>query len=317
VESVEIYEPGSNDESFKSVISDKERDQGYIELYDFEVEDAHEYFAEGILVHNCHHVSSMQTQYAKALQALNAPCKFGLTGTLPRDDKGKMALEACIGPVIKDFDVNDGIAAGVLAKPRLRIIEAPDVPEHILYSEESIDPPQKYENDPYWKPTAYQVVYWNAIVKHVNRNMLILYETEKAVKKGESVLISVVMIEHVKELKAMADELFPSLGVRAVYGGTLTGDRDQIKKDFENKKVKAVIASTVWSEGTNIPSLNCCILGGGGKSPIKLLQNIGRGMRISKGKSHFTIIDFDDISHKYLINHSSERYKTYENLGWV
>ena len=54
VESVEIYEPGSNDESFNSIISDKERDQGFIEMYDLKVKNHPSYKADGVLVHNCH-----------------------------------------------------------------------------------------------------------------------------------------------------------------------------------------------------------------------------------------------------------------------
>jgi superfamily II DNA or RNA helicase len=67
----------------------------------------------------------------------------------------------------------------------------------------------------------------------------------------------------------------------------------------------------------NVKSLNTCILGGGGKSPIKLAQNIGRGMRKTKGKDKIHIIDFDDICHKYVINHSKERQKLYKELGWI
>lgn len=54
VESIEIYQPGSNDELFKGIIGDRERSQGYVEFYDLQVKGHPSYFAEGIPVHNCH-----------------------------------------------------------------------------------------------------------------------------------------------------------------------------------------------------------------------------------------------------------------------
>lgn len=54
VESIEIYKQGNNDRSFESIISDTERDQGFIEFYDLEIEGHPSYFANDILVHNCH-----------------------------------------------------------------------------------------------------------------------------------------------------------------------------------------------------------------------------------------------------------------------
>jgi hypothetical protein len=52
VESVEIYERGSNDESFSGVIGDKERNQGYVEFYDLHVKENHSYIANDNMVHN-------------------------------------------------------------------------------------------------------------------------------------------------------------------------------------------------------------------------------------------------------------------------
>ena len=58
VESVEIYKPGNNDELFRSVFPDNEFDDGYVTMYDLEVEKDHTYFANGNLVHNCHMLST-------------------------------------------------------------------------------------------------------------------------------------------------------------------------------------------------------------------------------------------------------------------
>ncbi len=58
VESVEIYQPGNKNESFESYIGDREKSLGFIELYDLEVSGHSSYFANDILVHNCHMLST-------------------------------------------------------------------------------------------------------------------------------------------------------------------------------------------------------------------------------------------------------------------
>lgn len=57
VDHVEVYQRGNNDESFKSVIEDSERNQGFVTLYDLEIDGHPSYYAESCLVHNCHMLS--------------------------------------------------------------------------------------------------------------------------------------------------------------------------------------------------------------------------------------------------------------------
>ena len=57
VENIEIYKQGNNDGSFEGSIGDKERDQGFIELYDFQVKSNPSYIANGCYVHNCHQLT--------------------------------------------------------------------------------------------------------------------------------------------------------------------------------------------------------------------------------------------------------------------
>ena len=57
VDYVEIYQQGSNDKSFESVIGNSERDQGFVILYDLEIDGHPSYYANSCLVHNCHMLS--------------------------------------------------------------------------------------------------------------------------------------------------------------------------------------------------------------------------------------------------------------------
>ena len=62
VDSIKIYKRGSNEQYFSSYISDKERNDGFIILYDLEVNGHPSYFVDDILVHNCHSLSSQGWQ---------------------------------------------------------------------------------------------------------------------------------------------------------------------------------------------------------------------------------------------------------------
>jgi len=57
VESVEIYKRGSAEKSFDSVITDNEKNKGFIEFYDLQIDNHPSYKANGCIVHNCHQLT--------------------------------------------------------------------------------------------------------------------------------------------------------------------------------------------------------------------------------------------------------------------
>lgn len=58
VESVEVYKRGYNDELFLDCFTSEELSSDHVKMYDLEVEKDHTYFANDILVHNCHMLSN-------------------------------------------------------------------------------------------------------------------------------------------------------------------------------------------------------------------------------------------------------------------
>jgi len=84
VEDIEVYKQGSNDESFKCVIGDKEKSQKYVELHDLEIDDHPSYTANGILVHNCHSMTrESQNALLKLIEDYPSHCYFILCSTNP------------------------------------------------------------------------------------------------------------------------------------------------------------------------------------------------------------------------------------------
>lgn len=76
VASVEIYQPGHNDELFRGSFSDSELHSEYVTMYDLEIDGHPSYFVEDILVHNCHALSSA------AWQVLLRPIEEGVGNTI-------------------------------------------------------------------------------------------------------------------------------------------------------------------------------------------------------------------------------------------
>lgn len=62
VDSVEVYKPGCNDELFRCYFTDSELHSGYVTMYDLEVDGHPSYFADDVLVHNCHTLTPQSWQ---------------------------------------------------------------------------------------------------------------------------------------------------------------------------------------------------------------------------------------------------------------
>lgn len=62
VDSIEVYQRGYNDKLFRSSFSDTELSQDYVIMYDLEVDGHPSYFANDVLVHNCHALSNTAWQ---------------------------------------------------------------------------------------------------------------------------------------------------------------------------------------------------------------------------------------------------------------
>lgn len=85
LESSEIYQQGNNERSFTSIITDTERNEGFINFYDLEVDKHPSYFAEGVVVHNCHKwTNDAQNAMLKLLEDTPKHVYFILCTTEPQ-----------------------------------------------------------------------------------------------------------------------------------------------------------------------------------------------------------------------------------------
>ena len=208
---------------------------------------------------------------------------FGMSGTPWRDDGADLLLESICGKVIYNLPSSKLIENKYLVKPKIVLLESPHMD----------------------LPKNYQTVYNRYITNNEDRNFLIKDVTEKLVKKGRKVLILVRYLAH-------GNTIAESLNLPLYFvNGSIDGEtRQQVKKDFEEGKLKVLIASSVFDIGVDIPSLDALVLAGGGKSSVRALQRIGRVIRTNPGKKNAIVVDFIDNA-RYLLDHSATRIAVY------
>jgi superfamily II DNA or RNA helicase len=249
-----------------------------------------------VMVDEAHRVSSFTGLYADVLQNLLAPYRFGFTATLPTVVEAQFAYEGLIGPLIAELSINQAAELNILAKPKLKITKA-GFPHNLRDIRD------------------YHTVYEEGIVQNRTRNMQIVGIIRDCIDRNETVLVFVSKIAHGNNIEKLCfDE---GINITFVQGSSDIETRERIRNELNKGSIKAVLSTTVWKEGINIPNLHNVINAAGGKSEISTLQAIGRGLRKTDEKSMVVIYDFFDPGHPYLIAHFGERLCLYMDMGWL
>ena len=106
--------------------------------------------------------------------------------------------------------------------------------------------------------------------------------------------------------------------VYLIHGGVDADLREEIRKKAQAEDCIIVASLGTMSTGTNIPSIQNVIFASPSKSSIRILQSIGRGLRLFKGKQRMILIDIiDDLRVKkhenFAFKHFMERLKIYRS----
>lgn len=244
---------------------------------------------EVVIVDECHHVSS--NQMMDALHKIPGKYRYGFSGTPLKDDVlADLKLMSVTGRVIVDVSNMDLIEQGFSAVPIVYM--------HDIIADEDVD----------WD-INYQAAYFQYLVSNAQRNDLIAQLAREAAKNGEVVLVLVTQIEHGELLTRKTGGLFSS-------GKHTTKHRTNMLEDMRKGIPGVYVASTIFDEGVDVPAINTLILAGGGKSDLRLLQRVGRGLRQKPGENVLKVHDFIDETNKYLMKHSEDRIDVYIEEGF-
>lgn len=167
----------------------------------------------------------------------------------------------------------------------------------------------------------FNTIYTKNIVENQDRNKAVVEYIQRFHKFGYQVLILGQRVEHIEKIMHEVAELEPIFiagGAKGVYYSDMCErvefkvDYTRVQKQIAEKKWKVIFGTTVMDEGVDMPSIGAVIMMGGGKSRIKVLQRLGRGLRRKlTGVNQVFILDFQDRTHAFLNAHSNARAKLY------
>jgi superfamily II DNA or RNA helicase len=231
----------------------------------------------------CHHAAA-KTIFKIGMNVKDNARVYGLSATPFLREEDNLKVEAVLGPVIFKISEQELVDRGIICRPEIHVLKVP----------------QKYD-DLSFRFLTFQEAYQDLIVDAPARNALICQQAIGRAAIGR-VLILVNRVEHGEKLK----ELLKFMDVVFLHGSLSKKEREDINHQI-------IIATSIYDEGVDMPDLNSLILAGGGKSDIKTLQRVGRLLRPSVGKTHATIIEFQDEG-KWMSNHSKRRLKVLSNV---
>ena len=228
--------------------------------------------------------------FAEALNLMpNAYMRWGLTATpFMREEYHDWLLEGTTGQILYEIKSRELIDDGWLAEPKITMYR------------------MKMQSLGDWQDD-----YHFGVIDHEKRNEKII---ECIKTRPGPIMILVQRINHGKILLELCNKA--GLRVRFLHGDVSLPDRKQALTDLKSGQIHAVIGSTIWDEGLDVEEIRTLILAGGGKSKIKNLQRLGRGIRLSRGKEEVEVIDFFDEGSRWLRAHARQRKKIWLDEGF-
>jgi len=243
-----------------------------------------------LVVDECHKIKSTN-EISNIISEFKTPNRFGFTGTLPDDKFDEWSVVGKLGSVIYEKSSFDLRQEDYLVNVKVKILQ-------IKYNESVPHlTSNKYRNE-------LEFIYSNE-----KRNNLL---SDLSRKLNNNCLILVNHISHGENVYNFIASHNPDKRVYFIQGSTLIEERERIKRELEEfSNVICIAMSSIFSTGVNIKNLHYIIFAAGGKSFVRTVQSIGRGLRKHCSKSQLIIFDMGDQL-SYGIKHLEARKRIYE-----
>lgn len=229
-----------------------------------------------------------------AESANSAEYRIGCTGTMPDEKSNKWLIEGIFGPVIHQvtakYLIDNQFASDIQIK-----IPFIEYPEDTVKNLKGLP----FDEEKKWLETCDK------------RNTIIQRITEKHIEKDHNMLI---LVDHLDHARVLYEKIKCSKGadVHVITGEVSAEKREKIRQ-YTNTHKKVVIIATygVFSTGISIKRLHGIIFASAGKSKIKTLQSVGRGMRLHHEKTVLMLYDIGDALY-YSEKHLKIRIAMYD-----
>jgi superfamily II DNA or RNA helicase len=215
------------------------------------------------------------------------PIRWGLTGTVPKEAFEFQALHVSLGPVVSRLAASELQERGVLAQCHVNVVQLVD---HVEFKE-------------YLAELKY-------LLEEPGRLDTIATLVARVNETGNTL----VLVDRVAAGKALVDRL----GESAVFvsGATKAKDRQDEYDEVADTTGKIIVATYgVAAVGINIPRIFNLVMLEPGKSFVRVIQSIGRGMRKAEDKDHVQIWDITSTC-KFAKRHLTKRKVFYKEANY-
>ena len=252
-------------------------------------------YVDAVIVDEAHKCGS-STKLSKIISKIKTNHKFGFTGTLPESLIDKWNILGKIGPVLIDMSSYELREGGFLSDVKVKVFNIQYNTKPVYVKSGSTTANYLTELD-FLKNSCYR----NNVIKSICNNF------------NQNILILVNHIDHGEKLfQLLTDNLNKSKSIYFIRGEVDVEEREKIKNLMElQQNIVCIAISAIFSTGVNIKNIHMIIFAAGGKSFIRTVQSIGRGLRLHENKVNLQIIDISD-NLKYGKQHSDQRIKIYD-----
>jgi superfamily II DNA or RNA helicase len=241
----------------------------------------------------CVMVDEVHMAKADALKTLltgvmsRVPIRWGLTGTIPKEPFEFQALKCSLGPVIGRLTASELQSQGVLAQCHVNIVQLVDHAEFTNYQSEL-----------------------KFLLEEPDRLRTIAQLIAQVNATGNTL----VLVDRVAGGHALV-ELLGDLAV-FVSGATKAKDRQDEYDEVATSTGKIIVATYgVAAVGINLPRIFNLVLVEPGKSFVRVIQSIGRGIRKAEDKDHVQIWDVTSTC-KFAKRHLTKRKQFYKEANY-
>ena len=215
------------------------------------------------------------------------PIRWGLTGTIPKEPFEFNALLCSIGPIINRLSAHELQEKGLLAQCHVNIVQFVDPVEHTNYQSE---------------------------LKYLLEESDRLDSMAELIKEVNETGNTLVLVDRISAGAA----LVARLGTRAVFvsGGTKAAERQEHYDEVAEATDKIIVATYgVAAVGINIPRIFNLVLIEPGKSFVRVIQSIGRGIRKAEDKDFVQIWDVTSTC-RFAKRHLTKRKQFYKEANY-
>lgn len=217
----------------------------------------------------------------------NVPIRWAMTGTIPEAPQDEVSLICCIGPIVNKMKAKDLQDVGILSNLHIDVLQLNDY--HTIHT--------SYQSELKFLVTDKTRLEW--ICNHVQEQR----------KEGNTLILvdRVLTGDIIKEF--IPDAVF-------ISGEVDTKDRKKEYEAVQNAENKVIVATYgVAAVGIDLPRIFNLYLVEPGKSFVRVIQSVGRGIRKAKDKDFVNIFDVTSTA-KYAKKHLAQRKKFYKDAEY-